>query len=106
MRTMLLILGTFAGADSAAHTQSSKHLSTSEKHKKIREEADLRYRRNAERMQLKYAKSKRKKVMMFSEGDFVSVRVPRIDRSSTDSHRLLCIVVEKLGNKHHLYRLR
>ena len=43
--------------------------------------------------------------MIFSPGDYVSVRVPRIDRSSTDLHRLLC-VVEKSGTDHHLYRLR
>ena len=76
------------------------------KHKRIREEADVHYRINAERMQLKYAKAKRKKIMTFSVGDFVSVRIPRIDRTSTDSHRLLCTVIEKLGSKHHLYRLK
>ena len=37
-------------------------LTTSEKHKKVREEADQRYKKNAERMQLKYMKGKRKKV--------------------------------------------
>ena len=57
-------------------------------------------------MQQKYTKAKRKKVITFSVGDFVSVRIPRIDRSSTDFHRVVCIVVEKLGQKFHLYRLR
>ena len=57
-------------------------------------------------MKLKYSKSKHKKVMTFSEGDFVSVRVPRIDHSSTDNHRILCVVVEKLGNKHNIYLLK
>lgn len=64
------------------------------------------YRRNAERMQLKYAKGRRKKVLTFSQGDFVSLRIPRIDRSSTDAHRLPCVVVERLGSKFHFYRLR
>jgi len=29
--------------------------------------------------------------------DCVSVRIPRIDRSSTDSHRLACVVVQLMG---------
>ena len=41
-------------------------LATSQKHKKIREEADARYRLNAERMQLKYSKGKRKKVSILA----------------------------------------
>ena len=49
------------------------------------------YCRDAEWIQLKYAKSKHKKMTTFSEGDFVSVRVPRIDRSFTDSHHLHCL---------------
>lgn len=57
-------------------------------------------------MKLKYCKAKRKKVLTFSKGDFVSVKIPRIDRSSTDFHRLPCVVVEKLGSEFHLYRLR
>ncbi len=44
--------------------------------------------------------------MTFTVGDFVSIKIPRIDRSSTDLHRLPCVVVEKLGQTHHLYRLR
>ena len=37
-------------------------LATSDKHKRIREQADASYRRNAERMQVKYTKGKNKKV--------------------------------------------
>ena len=81
-------------------------LASTEKHKKLREEADKRYRANAEKMQLKYCKGKRKKVRLFCPGNFVSVRIPRIDRASTDRHRLPCVVVERLGKVHHLYRLR
>ena len=81
-------------------------LASTEKHKKLREEADKRYRANAEKMQLKYCKGKRKKVRVFCPGNFVSVRIPRIDRASTDRHRLPCVVVERLGKVHHLYRLR
>ena len=81
-------------------------LATSEKHRQLREQSDEFYRRNAEQMQQKYMKAKQKKVITFSVGDFVSVRIPRIDRSSTDFHRMVCIVVEKLGQKCHLYRLR
>ena len=81
-------------------------LASTEKHKKLREEADKRYRANAEKMQLKYCKGKRKKVRLFCPGNFVSVRIPRIDHASTDRHRLPCVVVERLGKVHHLYRLR
>ena len=75
-------------------------------HIHIREEADKLYLRNAERMRMKYTKCKRKKVLTFSQGDVVSVRIPRIDRTSTDFHRIPCVVVERRGSKFFLYRLR
>ena len=81
-------------------------LSTTVKHRNLREETDKHYRLNAERMQLNYCKAKRKKVLSLSPGDLVSVRIPRIDRTSTDFHRLACVVIERLGTKFHLYRLR
>ena len=71
-------------------------LASTVKHKRLREEADKRYRDNAKKMQLKYSKGKRKKVVVFHPGDFVSVRVPKIDRASTDCHCLPCIVVQSL----------
>ena len=86
--------------------KSPDFLATTEKHRQLREAADKQYRLNAERMKLKYCKAKRKKVLTFSEGDFVSVRIPRIDRTSTDFHRLPCVVVERLGSEFHLCRLR
>ena len=54
-------------------------------------------------MRMKYCKAKNKKVMTFNLG---GIKVPRIDRSSTDIRRLPCIVVQKLGSKFYLYRLR
>lgn len=57
-------------------------------------------------MQLKYSKAKRRKVFTFSVGNIVSVRIPRIDRTSTDLYRAPCIVVEVLGKEYLLYRLR
>ena len=81
-------------------------LGTSAKHLSVRKEADERYRQNVERMKIKYCKVKRKKLISYSCGDFVSVKIPRIDRTSTDLHRLPCVVVQVLGKKHHLYRLR
>ena len=81
-------------------------LGSSEKHLRIRVTADKLYKRNAESMQAKYSKSKRKKIMTFSVGNTVSVKVPRIDRTSTDLHRLIRIVVECRGSEHFLYRLR
>ena len=80
-------------------------LSTTVKHRNLREEADKHYHLNAERMQLKYCKAKTK-VLTFSPGDLVSIRIPPIDRTSTDFHRLACVVIERLGTKFHLYRLR
>ena len=68
--------------------------------------ADKRYTQNAERMQMKYCKSKRKKVQTFNVDNFVSIKVPRIDWTSTDLHRLPCIVLQRLDSKHFLYRLR
>jgi len=94
------------GDDSQDEENELNSLATTQKHRQLREEADKHYRLNAERMKLKYSKAKRKKVLTFSEGDFVSVRIPRIDRSSTDFHRLPCVVVERLGSSFYLYRLR
>ena len=58
--------------------KSPDFLATTEKYRQLREAADKQYRLNAERMKLKYCKAKPKKVLTFSEGDFVSVRIPRM----------------------------
>ena len=44
--------------------------------------------------------------MTISVGDVVSIKVPCIDRTSTDLHRVNYVVVECRGEEHHLYRLR
>ena len=69
-------------------------LSTSEHHHNIRELADKHYQKNAEKMKLQYAKKKRRKVVAFSPGDNVTLRIPRNERSSSDMPRLLCCVLE------------
>ena len=89
--------------DSREEEDHNVGLSTTEKHKLLCMKAD---RRNAERMQLKYSKAKRKKIRTFSVGNFASVKSPTIDRTSTDFHRVACIIVEVLGKEYHLYRLR
>ncbi len=94
------------GGKSEGEKEKPTMLASSAKHLATREAADKLYRRNAERMQLKYSKAKRKKVITFSPGDFVSVRIPRIDRTSTDFHRLPCVVAERKGSEFYLYRLR
>ena len=86
--------------------RATRILSTSAKHKTVREKADARYLENAERMKAKYSKGKRRRVCTFSVGDFVGVRVPKLDRAATDSHRLMCVIVQRRGKKYHLYRLR
>ena len=82
-------------------------LATSSEHMALRKATDEQYRNNSKRLHLKYTKEKRKKVLLtFSPGDFGSLHIPRIGRSSTDAHRLPCIIVECLGSKFYLYRLR
>ena len=81
-----------------------KPLATTEKHRSVREKADKAYRKNANRMKLKHAKQH--KVKDFRVGECVSVRVPRIDRASTDPQRLPCVVVEVVGKSQAAYRLR
>lgn len=77
-------------------------LATTEKHKAIRDVADEQYLKNTTTMKKKYAKQKN--VQTFSVGDSVSVKVPRIDRTSTDISRIACVVVEVVNKD--LYRLR
>ena len=55
-------------------------------------------------MKLKHVK--KRKVREFTVGEFVSLRIPRIDRASTDVHRLPCVVVEVVGKVQVMYRLR
>lgn len=47
-----------------------------------------------------------RKMKTFQTGERVAVRIPRIDRACTDLHRLPCIIVQRQGKKHYLYRLR
>ena len=72
----------------------SAALGTSRKHYLCRKRADDHYRLNAKRMREKYDA---KKVHIFTVGDVVTVRIPRIDRAATDLHRLPCVIVQKLG---------
>ena len=68
-------------------------LGTSTKHLAQRLIADVNYRRNAQRMVSLYNTRKRHNVKSFTAGDLVSIKIPRIDRSSTDLRRMPCIVV-------------
>eukprot|EP00731_Ephydatia_muelleri_P035403 Em0120g9a len=81
-----------------------KQLATIEKHRLVREKADMNYMKTALKMQEKF--SKMHKVREFRVGEYVSVRIPRIDRSCTDLLRLPCIVVEVVGKAQSLHRLR
>ena len=47
-----------------------------------------------------------KRVHIFKKGDIFYLRIPRIDRAATDLHRLPCIVVQRVGKKHYLYKLQ
>ena len=50
---------------------------------------------------LKYSKTHK-----FEVGEYASLRIPRIDRSSTDLQRLPCVIVEVIGKAQSMYRLR
>ena len=78
-------------------------LSTSKKHLERRVLADKHYRANAQRMKDRYNK---RKVQIFEVGDAVSVRVPKIDRATTDVRRLPCMIVERRGTKQFRYQLQ
>ena len=81
-----------------------KPLATLSKHRNVREKADFLYRRNAERMKQKH--SLVHKVKKFSVGESVGLRIPRIDRTATDVHRLPCVIVKVVGKAQDMYRLR
>lgn len=63
-----------------------------------------KYLKSAEKM-ADWCNSK-KEVHIFKVGETVSVRIPHIDRTSSDLPRLPCIVVQVKGESKHLYRLR
>ena len=70
----------------------------------VRQEADQRYLKSAQKMANRY--NSKNKVRVFEVGEAVSVRIPLIDRTSSDLPRLPCIVVEVRGEARQLYRLR
>ena len=78
------------------------HLTTCDRRKLIRKEADFEYRKNAERMKLQYAKRKRQQIASYNEGDPVTLRIPRSERSKTDMTRLLCYVLKIKRGLHRL----
>ena len=83
--------------DSEAKTEDQfvgrqKQLATIEKHRLVREKADMNYMKTALKMQEKFLKMHT--VFEFRVGEHVSVRILRIDRSCKDLLRLTCIVVE------------
>ena len=43
---------------------------------------------------------------IFKEGDLVTIRIPKIDPTSTDMPRFPCLVVEVRGKVQESYRLR
>ena len=86
-----------SGEDDNADKVTTAQLASTEKHRKLCKEADKRYRDNAKKMQLKYCKGKGNKIMTFSPGNIVSVKILESNRASTDHHHLPCVVVKRLG---------
>ena len=70
----------------------------------VRVKADRKYLKAARKMAERY--NKQRNVQTFTVGSKISVRIPRIDRASSDLPRLPCVIVEVLGGVQHLYRLR
>ena len=65
---------------------------------------DRRYLKAAQKMIHWY--NKQKSVVSFSAGDYVSVRIPRIDHASSDLSCLPGIVADVVGKNWNLYRIR
>lgn len=70
----------------------------------LRQRADKKYLRSAEKMAERY--NRKRRVKSFEVGESVSLRIPRIDRTSSDLPRLPCIIVQVKGDAKQLYRLR
>ena len=70
----------------------------------IRIKADRKYLSSAKKMGERY--NKQHSTLPFVIGESVSVRIPRIDRASSDLSRLPCVAVEIVGGDQSLYRLR
>ena len=65
---------------------------------------DRRYLKSAQKMIHRY--NTKKSVVSFTAGDYVSVRIPRIDRASSDLSRLPGVVTDVVGKNQNLYRIR
>eukprot|EP00731_Ephydatia_muelleri_P000988 Em0001g988a len=72
--------------------------------REIRIKADRKYLSSAKKMAERY--NKQHSTLSFVIGESVSVRIPRIDRASSDLSRLPCVVVDIVGGDQSLYRLR
>lgn len=62
------------------------------------QKADEKYLKTAKKMAERY--NNQKKVVKFQVGDIITIRVPRIDRTSSDLPHLLCVVVDVKGEAH------
>ena len=78
-------------------------LGISKKHLRKQKLADYHYQQNAAQMRERYNK---KNVQNFKVGDKVAVRIPRIDRTTTDVHHLPCVIIQCHGKKQFLYQLQ
>ena len=76
------------------------------KHENVRLETEVFYRKNAEKMKLKYSKGKRIMTVDIKNGDLATVRIPKIDRSCTDQPRMIVKVIDIKGDKDKLFKLQ
>jgi polycystin 1L2 len=83
-----------------------RRLGTSARHVKRRKRALVHYEQAAQNQIKKQTRNKRVRLQAHVVGDYVTVRVPHQDRTSSDLPRLPAIIVEVQGTKRFSYRLR
>ena len=71
----------------------------------VRVKGDRRYLKSAQKMMI-HPYNKKKSVVSFAAGDYVSVRIPRIDRASSDLSCLPGVIADVVGKNRNLYRIR
>jgi hypothetical protein len=59
----------------------------------------------ADKMSIKHDKKRNKVTMVYNRGDYVTLKIPRIDRGSSDLPRLPCQVISITGTENKMYEL-
>ena len=78
---------------------------TSANHDKIRQMVDANYAKTVQNTMRKYNKKVSRGNDSIVKGNFVTVRIPTVDRASGNLPRLLCKVVDVVGKDGSLFKL-